>query len=69
VRPGSVPRREPFEPSFWGSNLSGRERLADMVLADLLPHWGYENDPMAVSEAWAHSTACAPIRSYAAEGQ
>jgi hypothetical protein len=50
----SGPRPEPSEPRFWGLGFSRRncrpERLVGAVLADLLPHWGYENDPVVVAE-------------------
>jgi hypothetical protein len=56
--PGSVPlsgaRPEPSEPRFWGLRFSCQncrpERLVEAVLADLLPHWGYENDSVVVAE-------------------
>lgn len=50
----SGPRPEPSEPHFWGLRFTRRnccpERLVEAVLADLLPHWGYENDPVVVAE-------------------
>ena len=50
----SGPRPEPSEPHFWGLRFSRRncrpERMVEAVLADLLPHWGYENDPVVVAE-------------------
>ena len=50
----SGPRPEPSEPRIWGLRFTRRncrpECLVEAVLADLLPHWGYENDPVVVDE-------------------
>ena len=52
--PLSGPRPEPSEAAFSGLRFSRRncrpERMVEAVLADLLPHWGYENDPVVVAE-------------------
>jgi hypothetical protein len=52
--PLSDPRPEPSEAAFSGLRFSRRncrpERVVEAVLADLLPHWGYENDPVVVAE-------------------
>jgi hypothetical protein len=60
--PGRIPGRVPFvgvrpEPStawVWGRNVARTrcrpERLVESVLAELLEHWGYENDPVVVAE-------------------
>ena len=52
--PFNGPRPDPSEPHFWGRGFSRSncrpERLVKAVLGDLLPHWGYENDPVVVSE-------------------
>jgi hypothetical protein len=52
--PLSGPRPEPSEAHFWGLRFSRRncrpEHLVEAVLSDLLPHWGYENNPVVVAE-------------------
>ncbi len=59
--PASIPlggsRPEPSEVFFRGWHLSRRhcrpERLVKFVLAELIAHWGYENDPEVVSDIMA----------------
>jgi hypothetical protein len=59
--PGLVPlgggRPEPSEVFFRGSDLSRHscrpERLVASVLGDLLAHWGYEVDPLVISDVVA----------------